>query len=126
MSTITAAEAATRTECIAVSGNELLWKVREIIHQGNVRRVVIISEDRTSIIEFPVTIGMIGAVGTPALVAIGAIAALAKNYTLLVEVGLKAPRIAEGSVITLPPNQGYSAPTRTVTAKPVTTQGDLR
>ena len=99
-------------------GDELLAKVRELIHQGNIRRVVVISEDRTSILEFPLTVGVIGAVAAPApaLVAIGAIAALASNYTLLVEAVPKAPKAGEGSAITPPPNQGYSAPKRTAGA----------
>jgi hypothetical protein len=102
-----------RTDCISVRGDELLAKVRELIHQGNVRRIVVISEDRRSILEFPLTVGVIGAVAAPVLVAIGAIAALANNYTLLVEAAPKAPKAAEVSTITLPTNQRYSAPKRT-------------
>jgi len=113
MTATTAAQPATRTECIAVRSDELLAKVRELIHQGNVRRVVVLSEDRSSILEFPLTDGMIGAVAAPALVAIGAIAALATNYTLLVEAAPKAPKAGAASAITPPPNQGYSAPKRT-------------
>jgi hypothetical protein len=110
-----AAESTSRTECITVRGEELLGKVRELIHQGNVRRIVVISEDRTSILEFPLTVGVVGAVVAPALVAIGAIAALAKNYTLLVEAAPYASRAGEGSAITPPPSQGYSGQKRTVT-----------
>lgn len=111
MTATTAAQPASRTERIDVRGDELLAKVRELIHQGNVRRVVVISEDRTSILEFPLTAGVTGA--APALVAIGAIAALATNYTLLVEAAPKAPKPGEGPAITPPPYQGYSAPKRT-------------
>jgi hypothetical protein len=69
----------------AVRGEELLAKVKELIHQGNVKRLVVLAEDGTAVLEIPLTAGVVGAVLAPALVAIGAIAALAKNYTLLVE-----------------------------------------
>ena len=74
-----------RTQRLHVKGEELLAKVRELIHQGNVRRIHVIGEDGASIMEIPLTAGVIGAVVAPVLVAIGAIAALAKNYTLLIE-----------------------------------------
>ena len=79
------APAPTRAERIHVKGEELLAKVRQLIHQGNIRRIHVIGEDGTSIMEIPLTAGVIGAVVAPVLVAIGAIAALAKNYTLLIE-----------------------------------------
>jgi hypothetical protein len=69
----------------AVRGEELLAKVKELVHQGNVKRLVVLAEDGTSVLEIPLTAGVVGAVLAPALVAIGAIAALAKHYTLLVE-----------------------------------------
>jgi hypothetical protein len=68
-----------------VSGEELLAKVKELVHQGNVRRLTVVAEDGTSVLEIPLTAGVVGALVAPALVAIGAIAALAKNYTLVVE-----------------------------------------
>lgn len=68
-----------------VKGEELLAKVRELVHQGNVRRIHVIGEDGASILEIPLTAGVIGAIVAPVLVAVGAIAALAKNYTLLIE-----------------------------------------
>jgi hypothetical protein len=74
-----------RVQRIQVKGEELLAKVRELIHQGNIRRIHVIGEDGHSIMEIPLTAGVIGALVAPALVAIGAIAALSKNYTLLIE-----------------------------------------
>jgi len=74
-----------RAERIQVKGEELLAKVRELVHQGNVRRIHVIGEDGASILEIPLTAGVIGAIVAPVLVAVGAIAALAKNYTLLIE-----------------------------------------
>ena len=74
-----------RKQRIRVRGEELLSKVRRLIHEGNVRRIVVIAEDGTTLLEIPLTAGVVGAVMAPALVAIGAIAALATNYTLLIE-----------------------------------------
>jgi len=79
------AEPMTRSQRITVKGEELLSKVRELIHQGNVRRIIVINDEGTSLLEFPLTAGVIGAIVAPVLVAVGAIAALAKNYTLLIE-----------------------------------------
>jgi CBS domain-containing protein len=78
-------QAETRKQRIRVRGEELLSKVRRLIHEGNVRRIVVISEEGTTLLEIPLTAGVVGAVMAPALVAIGAIAALATNYTLLIE-----------------------------------------
>ncbi|HTI65406.1 MAG TPA: DUF4342 domain-containing protein [Gemmatimonadaceae bacterium] len=75
----------TRTHRIRVRGEELLGKVRELIHEGNTRRIIVIGDDGTTLLEIPLTAGIVGTVMAPALVAIGAIAALATNYTLLVE-----------------------------------------
>jgi len=74
-----------RTHRITVRGEELLAKVRELIHQGNVRRIIVINEEGNSLLEIPLTAGVIGAIVAPVLVAVGAIAALAQNYTLLIE-----------------------------------------
>jgi len=68
----------------SVRGEELLAKVKELVHEGNVRRLVVLTEDGNTVLEIPLTAGVVGALVAPALVAIGAIAALAKNYTLRV------------------------------------------
>ena len=74
-----------RIERIRVRSEELLGKVRELIHEGNARRIIVIGDDGTTLLEIPLTAGIVGTVMAPALVAIGAIAALASNYTLLIE-----------------------------------------
>ena len=74
-----------RMQRIRVRGEELLGKVRELIHEGNTRRIIVIGDDGTTLLEIPLTAGIVGTVMAPALVAIGAIAALASNYTLLIE-----------------------------------------
>jgi hypothetical protein len=63
------------TEELQVMGEQLLSKVKELLHEGNVRRIIIKQEGRT-IMEFPLTIGVVGVVAAPVLVAIGAISAL--------------------------------------------------
>jgi Domain of unknown function (DUF4342) len=63
------------TEELQVMGEQLLSKVKELLHEGNVRRILIKQEGRT-IMEFPLTIGVVGVVAAPILVAIGAISAL--------------------------------------------------
>jgi len=75
----------TRKEQVRVRGEELLAKVRQLIHEGNTRRIIVIGDDGTTLLEIPLTAGIVGTVMAPALVAVGAIAALATNYTLLVE-----------------------------------------
>ena len=71
-------------ETIKVEGHQLVDKVREIIAQGNVRRIVVKHEDRT-IAEFPLAIGVVGAVFAPILAAVGAIAALVNDCKIEVE-----------------------------------------
>lgn len=74
-----------RKQRLSVKGEELLGKVRELIHQGNIRRITVSDAQDRTIFEIPLTAGVIGAIIAPALVAIGAIAALAKDYTLEIE-----------------------------------------
>ncbi len=76
--------AQTFKETFKVTGAQLVEAVRKLLHEGNVRRVIIKHEGR-SIIEFPLTVGVIGAVFAPILAAAGAIAALLGDCTLEVE-----------------------------------------
>lgn len=75
----------TSTEEHRVSGEGLVAKVKELIHEGNVRRIIVKNEEGRTLLEIPLTVGVVGAVFLPVLVALGAIAALAKSYTLVVE-----------------------------------------
>lgn len=72
-------------ESYKVSGDELLSKIKEIIKEGNARKVIIKNEKEETIMEFPLTIGAIGVVLAPMFAAIGAIAALATDCTIVVE-----------------------------------------
>jgi hypothetical protein len=62
-------------EELPILGEQLLSKVKELVHEGNVRRIIIKQEGRT-IIEIPLTVGVVGAILAPTLAAIGAVGAL--------------------------------------------------
>lgn len=68
-----------------VKGEGLLAKVRQLVHEGNIRRLIIKNDQGDTIMEIPLTVGVVGAVLIPVWVAIGAIAALAADYTIVVE-----------------------------------------
>jgi hypothetical protein len=68
-----------------VSGEELLVKIKELIREGNIRKIIIKNERGETYLEIPVTIGVIGAILAPVFAAIGALAALAANFTIVVE-----------------------------------------
>jgi hypothetical protein len=72
-------------EEIKVLGHELADKVKALIHEGNVRRLIIKDDHGHTFVEIPVTVAAIGAVLAPVLAAVGAIAAMASKFTILVE-----------------------------------------
>jgi hypothetical protein len=74
-----------RTEEFRVNGEELLAKIKQLIHEGNIRRIIIKDKDGKILIEFPLTFGVVGLVLAPTLAAVGAIAALVTEATILVE-----------------------------------------
>ncbi len=74
-----------RTEEFQVRGEEIVSKIKEILHEGNIRRVIIKNEAGRILIDIPLTIGVVGALLVPQLAAIGAIAALLSHGTIVVE-----------------------------------------
>jgi hypothetical protein len=68
-----------------VSGDKLLSKVRQIVHEGNVRRVIIKNDDGRTLIEIPLSVGVVGAMFVPVWAAVGAVAALVANCSIEVE-----------------------------------------
>jgi hypothetical protein len=74
-----------KTEEFHINGEELLAKIKELIHQGNIRRIIIKNREGKTMIEFPMTIGVVGAVLAPTLAAVGAVAALIGEATVVVE-----------------------------------------
>jgi len=73
------------TEEFTVNGEELVAKVKALINEGNIRRIIIKDTEGKTLVEFPLTIGVIGAVLAPILAAVGAIAALVTKCTIVVE-----------------------------------------
>jgi len=74
-----------RTEEFQVDGDALLSKLRELIHEGNIRRITIKNEEGKALMDIPLTVGVVGALLAPQLAAIGAIAALVTRCTIVVE-----------------------------------------
>jgi hypothetical protein len=72
-------------EEVRVFGNELVDKVRSLIHEGNVRRLIIKDEHGNTFMEIPVSVAAVGAVFAPVLAAVGALAAMAAKFTVVAE-----------------------------------------
>ena len=68
-----------------IKGEDLLSKFKQLIAEGNVRRIIIKDKDNKTIIEVPLTIGVVGIVLAPAVAAVGTIAALVTECTIIVE-----------------------------------------
>ena len=75
----------TRVEEFSVSADDLIEKVKQLFHEGNVTRIIIKDERGKTLFEMPATVGVVGAILVPWLAALGAIAALATRCTLVVE-----------------------------------------
>jgi len=72
-------------EEIQVLGRDLVDKVRSLIHEGNVQRIIIKDEHGHTFVEIPVTFAAIGVIAAPVLAAVGAISALVAKFTIVVE-----------------------------------------
>ena len=82
---MTESEQRTGRDKFRVAGDRLISTIKELIHEGNVRHIVIKNDDGDTLIEFPVSIGVAGAVLMPVWAAVGAIAAVVTNCTIEVE-----------------------------------------
>jgi hypothetical protein len=74
-----------RQEQFKLYGHEVLEKVKKLIKEGNVRRIIIKNEKDKVLMEIPVTIAVVGTIFAPVLAAVGALAALVSKCTLVVE-----------------------------------------
>ncbi len=74
-----------RTEEFHVNGEELLGRIKKLVHEGNIRRIIIKNKDGAVLMEIPLTFGVVGALLVPSLAAVGAIAALLTEATVVVE-----------------------------------------
>ena len=75
----------TRREEYKVRGEKIVGKIKELLHEGNVRHIVIKNDEGKTLIEFPVTVGVAGALLVPVWAAVGALAALVTNCSIEVE-----------------------------------------
>ena len=74
-----------RTEEFNVNGEELLARIKKLVHEGNIRRIIIKNKEGKTVLEIPMTFGVVGALIAPQLAAVGAIAALLTEATIVVE-----------------------------------------
>ena len=74
-----------RFEEFRVDGDALVSKVKELVHEGNIRRIIIKNDRGQTLIEIPLTLGVVGAVLLPVWAALGALAALVVNLNIIVE-----------------------------------------
>jgi len=83
-------------EEVQVLGRDLVDKVKSLIHEGNVRRIIVRDEHGNTFVEIPVTVAAVGAVLAPVLAALGAISALVAKFTIVVvRAGDKPPGAGE-------------------------------
>jgi hypothetical protein len=75
----------TRTEEIKVDGGKVLDKIKDLIHQGNIRRIILKNEEGKTLIEIPLTLGLVGAALLPIFAAVGALAAVVTRMVIVVE-----------------------------------------
>ncbi len=74
-----------KREEFSVSADNLIEKVKDLLHEGNVTRMIVKDEKGKVLLEIPATVGLVGVIIAPWLAALGVIAALATNCTLVVE-----------------------------------------
>lgn len=75
-----------RREEFKVEGEALVDKIKDLIHEGNIRRVIIQDQNGRTLLDIPLTVSVIGALVAPQLAAIGALAALVTKATIVVEI----------------------------------------
>jgi hypothetical protein len=78
-------ERRTWTEEIKTTGEQLVGTVKGLVHEGNIRRIIVKGEEGRTLIEIPLTLGVVGALLVPVAAALGAIAALVSECTIVVE-----------------------------------------
>ena len=75
----------TKSESFEIKGEDLVKKFKELVKEGNVRKIIIKNKEGKVFVEFPLTVGVVGVVLAPAFAAVGAIAALVTECTIVVE-----------------------------------------
>ena len=74
-----------RTQEFQVNGEDVVARLKALVHEGNIRRIILKNEEGRTLLEIPLTVGVVGAVLLPVWAAIGAVAALATKLTIVVE-----------------------------------------
>jgi len=75
----------TRTEEFKLDGGKVLEKIKELLHQGNIRRIILKNEAGKTLIEIPLTLGLVGVALLPVYAAVGALAAIVTRLVIVVE-----------------------------------------
>jgi len=75
----------TRTETFRIDGGKVLDMIKDLIHQGNIRRITLKNEEGKTLIEIPLTLGLVGAALLPVFAAVGALAAIVTRMVIVVE-----------------------------------------
>jgi hypothetical protein len=83
----TKTEEFTQSEEVSTTGDSLIGKVKELVHAGNIRRITIKNEEGDTLINIPLTLGVVGSLLAPQLAALGAIAALVTDCTIVIDKG---------------------------------------
>jgi len=78
-------EKTTRTEELKITGEELVATVKELVRQGNIRRITVRNREGKTLVEIPLTLGVVGTLLIPTLAALGAVAALVAECSIVVE-----------------------------------------
>jgi hypothetical protein len=78
-------------EEVQVLGRDLVEKVKTLVHEGNVNRIIIKDDKGNTFVEIPVTVATVGAIFAPVLAAVGAISALAAKFKIVIERAQPAP-----------------------------------
>lgn len=73
------------TETIEVRGEDLLGRIKELVHEGNIRRIIIKNEEGDRLLEIPLTLGVVSAMLLPVFTAVGALAAVVAKCTIEIE-----------------------------------------
>ena len=79
------ADEKTRTEVVSINGEDLVSTVKNLVHEGNIRRITIENKDGRTLLEVPLTLGVVGALLLPTLAALGALAAIVTECKIIVE-----------------------------------------
>jgi hypothetical protein len=81
-----------------IQGKDLVEKLKALIHEGNIRRIIIKDKGGNTFVEIPLTVAAVGVIAVPVLAAVGAIAALVSDFTIVVEKVEEKPKSKDSSL----------------------------